>query len=187
MLTDDRSRRLIEKRKRKKEKRRKWKNKREKRNRLMEGVNMEGANKRGAHANGGGRRGARVRPFVPRINERSHSICYLRGLLNGRSAARGWRDIDARGNERPSFFLLLLLLASVSNVRSKGREASSFPGCDKRSNINSGTKAGGRGLYWIAVVMPKIARSPWPERVVPGEERGVMCLSCARIYCSCCF
>lgn len=45
----------------------------------MEGVNMEGANKRGAHANGGGRRGARVRPFVPRINERSHSICYLRG------------------------------------------------------------------------------------------------------------
>lgn len=69
----------------------------------MEGVNMEGANKRGAHANGGGRRGARVRPFVPRINERSHSICYLRGLLNGRSAARGWRDIDARGNERPSF------------------------------------------------------------------------------------
>lgn len=186
MLTDDRSRRLIEKRKRKKEKRRKWKNKREKRNRLMEGVNMEGANKRGAHANGGGRRGARVRPFVPRINERSHSICYLRGLLNGRSAARGWRDIDARGNERPSFFLLLLL-ASVSNVRSKGREASSFPGCDKRSNINSGTKADGRGLYWIAVVMPEIARSPWPERVVPGEERGVMCLSCARIYCSCCF
>lgn len=186
MLTDDRSRRLIEKRKRKKEKRRKWKNKREKRNRLMEGVNMEGANKRGAHANGGGRRSARVRPFVPRINERSHSICYLRGLLNGRSAARGWRDIDARGNERPSFFLLLLL-ASVSNVRSKGREASSFPGCDKRSNINSGTKAGGRGLYWIAVVMPEIARSPWPERVVPGEERGVMCLSCARIYCSCCF
>lgn len=77
--------------------------------------------------------------------------------------------------------------SSVSNVRSKGREASSFPGCDKRSNINSGTKAGGRGLYWIAVVMPEIARSPWPERVVPGEERGVMCLSCARIYCSCCF
>lgn len=98
----------------------------------MEGVNMEGANKRGAHANGGGRRGARVRPFVPRINERSHSICYLRGkegrLLNGRSAARGWRDIDARRKRETVFLSPLPLPVSVlSNVRSKGRGGVVFP------------------------------------------------------------
>ena len=43
-----------------------------------------------------------------------------------------------------------------------------------------------------AGVMPEIARTPRHERVAPtspevGELRGAMCLSCARIYRSCCF
>lgn len=79
----------------------------------MEGVNMEGANKRGAHANGG----ARVRPFVPRINERSHPIC----SIYGDPRARGRRDIDEREEEtrdRLSFSSSPPFLAS--NVRSKG-------------------------------------------------------------------